>query len=146
MATASVNHPQKENLFGKYRKSFENPVALLLTAKKGLKASAVFDFISFSKLANEHVEHLLNKTIKTFTSYKTNNVVLDATTSEKLLKLFALYDKGLTVFATSEEFNEWLSTQSFGLGGQVPETLLDTITGINMVNEELVNIEYGDLA
>lgn len=92
------------------------------------------------------VERLLNKTIKTFNSYKANNIVLDATTSEKLLKLFALYDKGLQVFGSTEALNAWLGGRAAGLGGQVPETLLDTITGINIVTEELTRIEYGDIA
>ena len=130
----------------KYRKYFEDAIVLSFTARKGLKSDAIFDFISLSKLNNTKVEHLLNKTIKTFNSYKAKNAVLDATTSEKLLKLFALYDKGGLLFGSAEEFNNWLAEPAIGLGGQVPETLLDTITGIELVIQELTRIEYGDLA
>jgi uncharacterized protein (DUF2384 family) len=134
------------NIPGRYKKYFEDSVSLMLTARKGLRPDAVFDFISFSKLPSVLVERLLNKTIKTFNNYKANNIVLDATTSEKLLKLFALYDKGLLVFGLTEAFNGWLGERATGLGEQVPETMLDTITGINIVTEELIRIEYGDLA
>jgi putative toxin-antitoxin system antitoxin component (TIGR02293 family) len=84
--------------------------------------------------------------MKTFTSYKKNQTSLDPVVSEKLLKIFSLYDKGLAVFGNISEFNLWLSTPSFGLGKSIPRDLLDTITGIELVSEELTRIEYGDLA
>ena len=141
-----ISNRHSGSISGRYKKYFEDSITLSHTASKGLKPDAVFDFISLSKLPNVLVEHLLNKTIKTFNSYKANNIALDATTSEKLLKLFALYEKGLQIFGSSDEFNVWLGGQAIGLGGLIPETLLDTITGINIVTEELTRIEYGDLA
>jgi len=131
---------------GRYKKYYEDATSLLMAVRKGLKPEAVFDFIAVSKLTNNHVEHLLNKTMKTFNNYKTSNTVLDATTSEKLLKLFELYEKGADIFGTTEQFNLWLSMPSIGLGGTTPETFLDTVTGIEYVTGELIRIEYGDLA
>lgn len=133
-------------ILSKYEKSFDNSISILLQAKKGLKAQAVFDFISISQFSNQLIEQLLKKTLKTFTTYKDQNTLLDSAVSEKLLKLFALYDKGISVFGTKEEFNKWIGEPAFGLGNQVPQTLLDTITGIDLVGEELARIEYGDLA
>ena len=129
-----------------YKKYFGDDIALSFTARNGLKPEAVFDFIRVSGLHSSQVEYLLNKTIKTFNSYKTHNTSLDPTTSEKLLKLFALYDKGSLIFGSAEEFNTWLALPSIGMGDQAPETLLNTITGIDLVIQELVRIEYGDLA
>jgi len=146
MGTIAVENRKADNVIAKYRKSFENSIAILLHAKKGLKPQAVFDFISISQFPNQFVEQLLNKTLKTFTNYKEQNTSLDSSVSEKLLKLFALYDKGILVFSSIEEFNKWMETPAFGLGNQTPMTLLDTITGISLVEEELSRIEYGDLA
>src|SRR5438105_14700639 len=134
------------NVLSKYQGSFDNSIALLLSAKKGLKPEAVFDFISISQFSLSMVERLLSKTIKTFNNYKENNTLLDSTISEKLLKLFSLYNKGVSVFGSVEEFNKWIAEPAFGLGNQVPQNLLDTITGIELVAEELIRIEYGDLA
>ena len=39
-----------------------------------------------------------------------------------------------------------LASAAYGIGSQVPQTLLDTMTGIELINDELVRIEYGDLA
>lgn len=135
-----------QNVLLKYEKSFRNSIALLSTAQKGLNPQAVFDFISLSMLSPTLVEKSLAKTIKTFTSYKINNSSLDAVTSEKLLKLFKLYGKGVTIFGSAEEFNKWMAEPAFGLGNQLPQNLLDTITGVELVSEELTRIEYGDLA
>jgi putative toxin-antitoxin system antitoxin component (TIGR02293 family) len=84
--------------------------------------------------------------MKTFTSYQKNKTALDPVISEKLLKIFSLYQKGVTVFGTVDEFNLWLAAPAFGLGKAVPKDLLDTITGIDLVSEELSRIEHGDLA
>jgi putative toxin-antitoxin system antitoxin component (TIGR02293 family) len=134
------------NILLKYQRSFNNDIALVADSKKGLRPQAVFDFISLSGFSFPFVEKVLNKTMKTFTSYKKNQTSLDPVVSEKLLKIFSLYDKGLAVFGNISEFNLWLSTPSFGLGKSIPRDLLDTITGIELVSEELTRIEYGDLA
>ncbi|TDX00549.1 type II RES/Xre toxin-antitoxin system antitoxin [Dinghuibacter silviterrae] len=133
-------------VLAKYQRSFDNAIALQYDAKKGLKPDAVFDFIALSQYSAQVVEQLLKKTFKTLTTYKAQNTPLDSTISEKLLKLFALYDKGITVFGSVEAFNEWMAAPAFGLGNQVPQTFIDTITGIDLVGEELSRIEYGDLA
>ena len=71
---------------------------------------------------------------------------LDAALSEKLLKSFALFDKGTSLFGSAEGFHEWLNLPAYGLGNQIPFELMDTITGISLIEEELIRIEYGDLA
>ena len=141
-----VAEKRTENILGKYEKSFSNNIALVIGSKKGLSPQAVFDFISLSQFSFPFIEKILNKTIKTFTSYKNNKIVLDPVVSEKLLKFFSLYATGITVFGTTEEFNKWMAEPSFGLGNLVPRDLLDTITGITLISEELTRIQYGDLA
>jgi uncharacterized protein (DUF2384 family) len=74
------------------------------------------------------------------------NKLLNASTSEKLLRLYALYQRGLIVFGSAEAFTEWLMKPAFGIGNLVPLTILDTATGIKLINEELVRIANGDLA
>ena len=134
------------NILEKYQRSFNNNVALVANSKKGLQPQAVFDFISLSEFPFAFIEKVLNKTMKTFTSYQKNKTALDPVISEKLLKIFSLYQKGVTVFGTVDEFNSWLAAPAFGLGKAVPKDLLDTITGIDLVLEELSRIEHGDLA
>lgn len=133
-------------ILDKYKRQADNAISLVLYSRKGLKPDAVFDFISVSGFPGIQVERLLNKSIKTFQNYKESNTTLDPAISEKLLKLFNLYNKGVMIFGNVEEFNKWMAAPAFGLGNQVPEDLLDTITGIQLIQEELTRIEFGDLA
>ena len=146
MATTISRKKDLEKVLEKYEPHFKNDIALLFQAKKGLKPQAVFDFIGLSELPHQLVEEVFNKSMKTFQNYLTKNTLLDASTSEKLLKLFALYQKGAEVFGSIEGFAEWLTKPAYGIGNVVPQTIIDTATGIDLINEELVRIEYGDLA
>lgn len=130
----------------RYEPFFENNIALLQKAKKGLSSEAVFDFVLISGLSNSQIESVLNKSLKTFQNYRGNKTLLDAATSEKLLKLFALYSKGTKVFGSLGAFSDWLSRPAYGIGNQVPQTLMDTMTGIDIIYDELGRIAYGDLA
>ena len=135
-----------EKVLSTYEPYFKDSISLLFRAKKGLKPEAVFDFMFISALSNEMIEAALNKTIKTFQNYKEKHTTLDAVTSEKLLKLFALYQKGSEVFGSTEAFSEWLSKPAYGIGNRIPQTIMDTMTGVDLIYEELIRIEYGDLA
>lgn len=146
MIGTGVRSGEGVQVLRRYEPFFQSSIALLTKAKKGLSANAVFDFMLISELTNEQVEVTLNKSVKTFHNYRQKKTYLDATTSEKLLKLFALYTKGADVFGSLDAFTEWLSRPAYGLGNQVPQTLMDTITGLELITEELVRIEYGDLA
>jgi hypothetical protein len=89
----------------KYKKYYGNSIDLMISSKKGLKAQAIFDLQDISKFSNRIMEELLKKTLRTFTSYKQQNATLDPVLSEKLLKLFALFQKGSMVFGSVDEFN-----------------------------------------
>ena len=146
MATAIERKNDVDKVLKKYEPYFRNDIALVFQAKKGLKPQAIFDFVDLSELPHPLVEEVFHKSMKTFQNYFTKNTLLDAPTSEKLLKLFALYQKGTAVFGSIEAFREWLTKPAYGVGNVVPQTILDTATGIDLINEELVRIEYGDLA
>lgn len=146
MTGAGAKSGHAIRVLSRYEPFFQNNIALLTKAKKGLSPEAVFDFMLVSELPNEQVESALNKSVKTFQNYREKKTALDAPTSEKLLRLFSLYRKGADVFGSLDAFSQWLSRPAYGLGNQVPQTLMDTITGLELIGEELVRIAYGDLA
>ena len=132
-------------MLSRYEPFYQDNISLLTRAQKGLQPKAVFDFISMADLPENLVEFALNKSMKTFRNYKLKKTVLDANTSEKLLKLFALYSKGIEVFGSLDAFADWLSKPAYGIGNRVPHDLIGTMIGIDLINEELIRIEYGDL-
>lgn len=129
-----------------YSKMYANPIAVLTNSKQGLSPKAALDFIAVSGFSYEEFQETFNTTVKTIQNYVVNDFKLDAALSEKLIKSFALFSKGISIFGSSVAFHEWLNTSAYGLGNQIPFDLMDTITGISLIEEELVRIEYGDLA
>ena len=117
-----------------------------MRSKQGLNAKAALDFISLSGFTQDEFQETFNTTVKTIQNHVTRQSTLDAALSEKLLKSFELFDKGVEIFGTADNFHRWLNKPAFGLGYQVPITLMDTITGIRLIKEELIRIEFGDLA
>lgn len=135
-----------EESFSYYQPMYSNTMGLLNNSKIGLKAKAAFDFITVSGFTPDEFKQTFKTTVKTIQNYYTKDIKLDAAISEKLLKSFALFKLGIEVFGTATDFAAWLRVPAFGLGNQVPFELMDTITGINLIEDELSRIAYGDLA
>ncbi len=129
-----------------YRSLYSDDISLLNQSKKGLDAKAALDFLSLSGFTQDEFQETFKTTVKTIQNHVTRELTLDASLSEKLLKSFALFDKGAEIFGSASNFHQWLNTPAYGLGNQLPFDLMDTITGIRLIEEELIRIEFGDLA
>src|SRR2546421_3721879 len=125
MGVAVARRKDPLKLMARYEPYFQDNISLLLKAKKGLKPQALFDFIYLSNLAHTAIEFLFNKSMKTFQNYQEKDTTLDAASSEKLLKLFALYKKGTEAFGSVDAFSQWLLRPAYGLGNTVPQSILD---------------------
>jgi putative toxin-antitoxin system antitoxin component (TIGR02293 family) len=143
---AGINTLAEPAVFYNYRPSYMDDMSLLASSKKGLNAKAALDFISLSGFSNDEFQETFKTTVKTIQNYLTRKSTLDAALSEKLLKSFALFDKGVEIFGTADSFHRWLNKPAYGLGYQIPMLLMDTITGIKLIEEELIRIEFGALA
>jgi putative toxin-antitoxin system antitoxin component (TIGR02293 family) len=129
-----------------YKSFYTDDISLLTNSKKGLSANAALDFLSLSGFTQDEFQETFKTTVKTIQNHVTRELTLDAALSEKLLKSFALFDKGVEIFGSAKNFHQWLGTPAYGLGNQLPFDLMDTITGIRLIEEELTRIEFGDLA
>lgn len=129
-----------------YQASFANPVVLLSSAKKGLQARAALDFLALSGFTYDEFQETFKTTVKTVQNYAAQDLNLDAPLSEKLLKSFALFKEGILVFGSVKAFRQWLYTPAHGLGNLIPFSIMDTVTGLTLITEEVTRIAYGDLA
>jgi len=83
----------------------------------------------------------------TYNKKKSEHSLLDSRSSELIVLISELIDYGKEVFNNEEDkFQRWLKKTNISLGGNSPESLLDTITGIDEVKFCLNRIEYGNLA
>lgn len=83
----------------------------------------------------------------TYNKKRREKSLLNGRDSEIILLLTELLDYGIEVFNNEEEkFQRWMKKQNISLGGNSPESLLDSTTGIQEVKNCLNRIEYGNLA
>jgi putative toxin-antitoxin system antitoxin component (TIGR02293 family) len=82
-------------------------------------------------------------TPKTLASYRIKGRQFPKRMVEVSIKVRDLYKKGTEIFGNPGLFNTWLSRESAGLGNMQPLDLMGTSTGIDLVYEELLRIEFG---
>lgn len=85
-------------------------------------------------------------TPKTLASFKQKGKTLPTRSLEISIKLMELYSKGVELFGEQIHFTSWLQKESYGLGGRKPISLLNTVSGTDLVYEELLRIEFGATA
>jgi putative toxin-antitoxin system antitoxin component (TIGR02293 family) len=104
-------------------------------------------FIKISSMPNKLLaEKVFEISPKTLYTYRHSSKTLPIRINEQILKLEELYKKGNELFENSEQFNKWLKSESYGLGNKKPIELINSITGIDLVYEELIRIEFGATA
>ena len=134
------------DLIGHYNTLNKSQKSIIEKSLEGLTSSAVEDFISISDCSAIFVSDVLDITTKTLHKYLKEDTKLTRTQSEKILKLIKLYEVGLEVFGNIKAFNEWLDKPSYGLSRLVPRDIIKLSTGIDLVEDELMRIAYGDFA
>jgi len=93
------------------------------------------------------VLHIFGLPQTTYNKKRREKSLLNGRDSEVVLLLTELVDFGIEVFNNEEEkFQRWLKKVNLSLGGNTPESLLDSITGIQEVRNSLNRLEYGNLA
>ncbi|MFN8355877.1 MAG: antitoxin Xre/MbcA/ParS toxin-binding domain-containing protein [Spirosomataceae bacterium] len=134
------------SVLNRYAANLSDDISLVLSARHGLKASAFFDLVLVTGYEKERLASFFNLSLKTFQRYEQEDKKLDPASSELTLKLMALFKKGEEVFGSTDATRRWLEKPAYGLGNQLPVDFLCTTGGIDLVMDELIRIEYGDLA
>lgn len=116
--------------------------------KSNKKSKEILEkFMKISGISNKLLaEEVFEISPKTLYLYRKSNKEMPIRFNEQILKLEELYKKGIELFEDSEGFNKWLKSESYGLGNVKPIDLFNSITGIDLIFEELVRIEFGATA
>lgn len=83
---------------------------------------------------------------KSIQRYQQQGNMLSATQTEFVLKIEQLYKIGYEVFGSTESFKQWLHKPAYSLGSKIPADILNTISGINLVINQVMRIAHGVLA
>jgi uncharacterized protein (DUF2384 family) len=95
-------------------------------------------------LNDEIISTWLNINSKTLRAYRKPESISKDNIKEHLILLISLYKHGTTVFETKENFDKWLLVENYFLDNKAPKSFLDTISGIQFIDDRLTAIEYGD--
>lgn len=106
--------------------------------RKGVKKADWKQLIDQIGYTEKEFEHILPTSI----SSMQKKAVYSKETSERIYELAKLYGLGYEVFDTKEDFKKWLLTSSKPLGGKAPFELLDSSFGFQMVENEIIRIQY----
>ena len=124
----------------------QDRIALVILALQGVPATRFFDIADLTGYKREQLAEVFDTSLKTFQRYEREQKKLNPQDSEKVLKITALFQTGESVFGSADAFRRWMDKAAYGLGYQVPFELLHTSGGIDLIMDELMRIEYGDLA
>ena len=114
-------------------------------AREGVTKGAFMNFVESLDYSLKEIAGILNVSERTLHRYK-DATKLSKDASERALHLANLYNKGAEVFGSKEAFNSWLKQPSPVFWNQKPIDFLDTIFGFQLVEEELVRMEFGIFA
>lgn len=127
--------------------NFNNPLEKVSVVREGVGYGAI-----------EYLGNRMNRPVKfmlgildlpqtTYNKKKSENALLNARDTELIFSIHETIDLGMHVFnQESDKFLRWLQKPNPSLGGQAPESFLDTISGITEIKNILYRLEYGNLA
>ena len=131
----------------KYQKVIKDDYSIMLNSNKGVSSKVFDDILEISGIAKSFLaENIFDMSVKTLFRYQKENKKLSPRLSETALKFVNLLDKGVELFGEIQSFRNWLNKPAYGLGNKIPIDLLNTNTGMNLIEEELLLIEHGALA
>lgn len=119
-----------------------SPLQLIDRSRQGLVGTEADRIARLLGVSDKEMAPLLNQSVATFhRQAKTGR--LDAATSERLLLLGQLANYGATVFQDQGKFTRWLRRPLRLLGDRAPLELMDSPTGVQLVEDILGRIDYG---
>lgn len=106
--------------------------------REGVKKTDWKNLITYLESTEKEFANILPVSISSMQKKK----VYGKETSERIYELARLFGLGYEVFDSKENFKNWLMTPSKALGNKKPFELLDSSFGFEMVENEIVRIQY----
>ena len=134
-------------VISKYKSAINNDLSIVKSSNAGVSSKIFSELVEMSGISKRFLaEEVFDISLKTMMRYQKDNKKLNPRNSEIALKLMNLFRKGIEIFGTMISFMSWLNKEAYGLGDKLPINLMNTNTGIDLIEEELIRIEFGALA
>lgn len=129
------------------RLSWGNKMERVELIRKGLPYESIELIGSKANLSTKQLLQYLGLPQTTYNKKKREQSLLSGRDSEIVLVLSELLDFGLAVFNDEKDkFQRWLRKPNASLGNVAPQSLFDSLTGIQEVRNALNRLEYGNMA
>ena len=117
-------------------------IQIIKNLETGIPAAAVEEIASYLDIpVNELIKHLHISHSTWHRRKKTGK--LDFNFSDKVLQVSKLLEYAETVFGNSEKASLWFKMPAIVFENIQPIELIGSLSGINLINEELIRIEHG---
>jgi uncharacterized protein (DUF2384 family) len=92
-------------------------------------------------------ERVFEMTQNTFRLYRNDDTKELAPRQKEIgFALLEIFTRGKELFGSKEAFEKWLNQGQHAFGDVAPVNYISTMTGIQLINEELIRIEFGATA
>ena len=138
LSMSSFTEP--EAVYGIYQDSF----LLVKSIQRGLPYFVFDHFQSEAPFSEDEWAEYLNISRKTLQRHRQEPLFrFKPIHSEKIFEIIEVSQRGKEVFASLEQFKDWLHRPSLALGNLSPAKLLQSSYGKDLVLDELNRIEHG---
>lgn len=125
-----------------YISNAHSEIDILNLIKKGVPKKALDKTMQMMDFSLDEMSTILHVSERTLRRYddKSN---LNIEQSERIIELNNLYQFGIEVLGSLDNFKIWINSPILALGQQKPKEFLDTSFGITMLKNILGRIQYG---
>ena len=142
-----IPHTEVNEFIATYGGDISNDAYLFVRRSlKGIDPSSFKKLSGIMDVSVDELSVIIGVSERTFRNYSRANKMLAPITSEHILKIANLYQRGIEVFGSKLIFNNWLRKPAFAFEDDLPFELLKTPGGVDLVFDELQSIAFGDLA
>jgi putative toxin-antitoxin system antitoxin component (TIGR02293 family) len=118
-------------------------VKMAALAVRGLQPEVALDLAKRLGISQEKLSDLAQIAKTTLHRRIKERQPLDQNESERVIRLFGLYQKAVDVFEDEDHAAKWFSSHPKALGGKTPLEFMETEPGARYVEKLLGRIEHG---
>lgn len=123
-----------------------NEMPVVYYARKSMGYDKFTKIADMIPLEMEDWSDNLHISERTMQRYKKENKSFAPIYAERILEITQLYHIGAAIFGNEDLFNQWMNSNNLAIGGEKPKDLLNSISGINLLKDELGRIQHGIFA
>ncbi len=133
--------------YGYFIPSFKNASNIIQVSEvveRGLPSREISSIVHFLDFRVTEIAKATSVSPSTVSRWEPDTVI-GVPGSNQFFKIDQLISKGVEVFGGLEEFRSWLQSPNLALGNAIPAKLITSLIGIELVDEALEALQFGNV-